>query len=889
MIIRGIALASVLAIPSFAQSVADSSSVADSAKVQAVANVSIDSANAQAATASAPVDSVKAEVVAASAPVDSVNAEVVAASAPADSVNAEVVAASVPADSVNTQVATDSVQVDSVNTQVVSANPQADSSWTVGGSWGAEFGYHSVVTQKNELDSVYVNGSDSIQPGRKYKNYFQVPGVYAAWNAYLQMESPTGKKFEFILDATSDNWNRFDPRFVQVMYEDRHQTLVLGDMYVSGGELYLGNIDLFGLSYDLRLGRDSVVALSVFGGENRAPKLPYEKDLDMYNQYIGLDEVEAQKMVLGFKARLNASKNVNATLGFIGSKDYLEDPYFRDGTTRDVNLSNPMFSSKTFFGELNGKVMGGRGSYNIQLGIGGADTVNVVAHRAVNAVFEDAGLDVSSFAQLRRLMNNPTLVEKMDRDELELIFGDNTDMTIREMRTELKRVLKLASDVLTQYNENNDKDPNEWIFQNLAFFQNPALSGVLTQYNKDPNEWTFQNFALSGSYNWQSNSTTVDAYFRMVGRNYYSAGSPDLLQNSRQLGAKLETKVKDPWKLNVGYELNIENASGSGDAYNFFGFAEGSKLGLIPGADDDWLKKHEQDPLRTLYIHDFELKNTVKVRDSVEFMARYALNYRTRSTPQRLHGNYMASSGIYSDSWFVSQYGKRTIEVETENGVIQIDSSHWAKYAALQKEPYLATQFDERLLKHTLELGATFKLPKNVLKVGGVLTFRSDLSKFNQDELLDGFEFSNKTYGILGYYFHGSDYFEMRIPMSLSTSLSWIRNYASFMPRFRSYNRDDMSELEWSLSDNATIHVSPNFIDLMLNGSIRQNFMSRQEEGKSVEEMELDLDLSAGLRFQLTERLTNEWIFGAFFNHRPDNRSQDYRDIYGSISVNLDF
>ena len=95
--------------------------------------------------------------------------------------------------------------------------------------------------------------------------------------------------------------------------------------------------------------------------------------------------------------------------------------------------------------------------------------------------------------------------------------------------------------------------------------------------------------------------------------------------------------------------------------------------------------------------------------------------------------------------------------------------------------------------------------------------------------------------------------------------------------------------LEWSLSDNATIQLSPNFVDLMLNGSIRQNFMSRQEEGKLVEEMELDLDLSAGLRFQLTERLSNEWMFGAFFNHRPDSKSEDYRDIYGSISVNLDF
>ena len=821
MIIRGIALASVLAIPSFAQSVADSTAIADSVKVQtAVANEPVDSTKAQSA------------------------------------------AASVPADSVNTQVISDSVQVDSVKAQVASANPQTESSWTVGGSWGAEFGYHSVATQKNEMDSVDVKGLDSILPGKKYKNYFQVPGVYAAWNAYVQMESLTGKKFEFILDATSDNWNRFDPRFVQVSYEDKHHTLVLGDMFVTGGELYLANIDLFGLSYDLRLGRDSVVALGVFGGENHAPKLPFERDREQYNKYIGRDEVEAQKMVLGFKGLLNASKKFNATLGFIGSKDYLDDPYFREGTTENVNLSNPMFSSKTLFAELNGKIMGGHASYNIQLGIGGADTLNVVAHRAVNAVFEEAGLDVSSFAQLHRLMNNTALVDRMRREELELIFGDNSELVVSEMRNELKRVLELANQALKNYNSKNKKDPNEW---------------------------TFQNFALSGNYNWQRNSTTVEAYFRMVGRNYYSAGSPDMLQNSRLLGAKLETNVKDPWKLNVGYELNIENASGSGDAYNFFGFAEGSKLGLIPGADDDWLKKHEQDPLRTLYIHDFELKNTIKVRDSVEFMARYALNYRTRSTSQRLHGNYMASSGIYSDPWFAKQNGKETIDVETNNGVIQIDSARWAKYASLQKENYLATQFDERLLKHTLELGATIKLPQNMVKVGGILTFRSDLSKFNQDELLDDFDFSDKTYGVLGYYFHGSEYFEMRIPISLTTSLSWVRNQASFMPRFRSYNRDEVSELEWSLSDNATIQLSPNFIDLMLNGSIRQNFMSRQEEGKLVEEMELDLDLSAGLRFQLTERLSNEWIFGAFFNHRPDDKSQDYRDIYGSMSVNLDF
>jgi hypothetical protein len=36
----------------------------------------------------------------------------------------------------------------------------------------------------------------------------------------------------------------------------------------------------------------------------------------------------------------------------------------------------------------------------------------------------------------------------------------------------------------------------------------------------------------------------IDAYFRFVGRNYYSAGSADLLQNSRLLGAKLDQKLK---------------------------------------------------------------------------------------------------------------------------------------------------------------------------------------------------------------------------------------------------------------------------------------------------------------------------------------------------------
>ena len=739
-------------------------------------------------------------------------------------------------------------------------------SWTVNGSVGAEFGYHSVVTEKNKTDEAYDDGYSIIQPGSKYRNYFQVPGFYGSWNAFMQMQSATGKKIEFTMDVSHDSWNHFDLKYLQASYEDKFQKLILGDFNVSKGELYLSSVDVFGVSYDFNLNlknsENPLLVFSAFGGESVAPKLPGERDPDQYNMYIGLDEVVAQKMVVGGKILLNATPNFDATVGFIGSKDYLDDPFFRDGTSDNVNLSNPMFSSRTIFGEINGKVLDGRGQYNLQIGFGGADTVNVVAHRAVNAIFEEAGLDVSRFAQLRRLMNNPSLVNRMNREELELIFGDNTGLDVDEMREALNDILKDAQAALKKHRD-TEKD--------------------------DPTDWTAQNLAVSGSYNWKNNSTMIDAYFRFVGRNYYSAGSADMLQNSRLLGLKLDQKIKDFWQLNFGYELNIENASGHGDAYNVFGLAEGSKLGLLPGADDDWLEKHEQDDYRTLYDHNIDLKNTFKVRDSIEIMARYAMNYRTRSTPQRLYGNYFPSSGIYSDSWFESQKGKPTVDVNIDDETIQIDSARWAKYAALQSEEYLATQFEERLLKHTFELEATIKFPKNVLKIGGVWTYRTDLSRFNQDDLLKGFDFSDETYGILGYYFHGGDYLDARYPISLTTTLDRVRNTVAVTPSFRMYNRDDESEFEWSFMDNATIQLKPEFLDLMLYANIRQNFMSRKEDGEKVEEMEMDLDFSTGLRFQFNEKLSMECTFGAFFNYRPDYASDDYRDLYGMISMSYDF
>ena len=165
---------------------------------------------------------------------------------------------------------------------VLNSAETSKSLWTVNGSVGAEFGYHSVVTEKNETDEVYENGKDSIAPGKKYRNYFQVPGFYGAWNAFVQMQSAAGQKIEFTMDASHDSWNHFDLKFLQASYEDRLQKLILGDFNVSGGELSLSSVDIFGASYDFYINpkksEKPLFVLSAFGGESIAPKLPGERD-----------------------------------------------------------------------------------------------------------------------------------------------------------------------------------------------------------------------------------------------------------------------------------------------------------------------------------------------------------------------------------------------------------------------------------------------------------------------------------------------------------------------------------------------------------------------------------------------------------------------------------
>ena len=739
--------------------------------------------------------------------------------------------------------------------------------WNRSGKVEAIAGYHHVWTRTNRTGANYIVGTDTVAPMDDYINYFQIPGPFGEFNAYMLMESTDGKSFELSANLAANTWNHFDPQNVLAVYSDRLQRFAVGDVFLSGGNIYMAGVNVFGGSLDLNLfhngNGDPLFVVSAFGGEVQKPKLLGDRNDDIYKDYIEDGEVEPQKLLVGGKVRWNMHRRFNGTLGFVGSKDFLDDPLLRDGSRKDVNTSSPIMSSKTFFADGNWLLFPGDIELNGQVAIGAADTANATLQRAINEVFVDAGLDASNLSRIRRLMNNPTLVDFMSYEELEEFFGDNTMKTKSELQRKLKSLLAQAKALKNRYSAEDES-------------------------STDLKNWDGQNLAFTGSLHWNLGKTTIFGYVRYVGADYYSAGSPDLLQNSREVYGSLDRKIFDFWMLNFNYKINVENAS-HGEAYNVFGLAEGEKMGLIPGADEKWLAKHEQDEDRTLYEHELNFNNDFKVNKFWELSVGYNMNYRTRSTNQRLFGDYSSESGVFDDSWFEAYDGRSTVDVVRGDDTLKIDSVRWAQYYALRNQPYLATEFNERIIRNTFKLGFKFNLPKNTLKVGGVWTLRRDMSKFEQDELLDEFDFSDETYGLLGYYFHGGDYFEQRYPVSLTTTVGGFRNMFSVTPRYKIFNRDDMTDFEWNVADNMTIPLSKDFLDLLLSASFRQEFQKRDEEGKRISESEMDVSGSGTLRFTHTGNLTSEWTIGAYCAYRPDYKADEYKDLFGTVSLSYSF
>ena len=629
---------------------------------------------------------------------------------------------------------------------------KAPKAWSVMGSVMVNNYYHKVLMRKDHN-------------GDRYQNIFQVPGFGTEASVYLLMQSPDGKSIEFNGDYTGDQWNQFSPTPVTLTYTDSYNKLILGDFTKTAGETYMASLPLFGAGYTLSLLRNNVnqplLELSGFFGENRKPYLIGERHPYIYKNYIDEGEAQAQRLAYGGSIKWSPLRRFDATIGAIYADDEIHDPLLRDGGSSSSITSEPLQKSFTVFADGNWLFYPGDIELNGQIAVGRADTADVYRERAINKVFTEAGINTASMTMLRQLMANENKINSLSSAQLEEIFGGNTTLNRSEMRDSLRTLIREAKSLKKEYDSDRDDD---------------RVLGL---------NWGSQNFAIGASLFWNIYKTTISGHLKYVGEDYYSAGSPDQLSDTREFGGNIEQIITKFWTLNFGYLLNIENAA-NGDKTNLLGLGEGTRWGLFNDSDSKWFEEHELDYGRTKYIQNWSLGNDFKIGKNVDVSVGYNLEYRTQYRPNQIHVDPILKDGIYKDGWFAPRQGRTTTEIVDGEITAVLDSARWAEYMNLSDEDYLASKFQERIYKNTWALDLTVRGFSTIFKAGGRWILRSDDSKFYKDALISGMDLSNTTWAKLGYYFGGADYFEHAYPLSATTTLKRVQN------RFKRTSRSAM-------------------------------------------------------------------------------------------------
>lgn len=748
------------------------------------------------------------------------------------------------------------------------ANDTTAKRWTVIGNAMLGGTFHLVTTSKNESGEDFISGKDTIAPGEKYKNIFQVPGLAGRASAYLYMQSPDGKTIEFNTDLTVDSWNHFSPNPVTLRYTDNYNNVALGDFNLVGGETYMANLPVFGADYTVSLLKNNanqpLFQLNGFFGEARRSLVEGARHPNIYNDYIDDGELQAQRLASGGFIKWAPVRRFDAKFGLVYATDELEDPLLRDGASGNWTTSEPIQKSLTLYADGNWLFFPGDIELNGQIAVGRADTADVIRQRAINKVFSEAGISPVSYSFLRKLMRNPNKIDALTDDELYSIFGDNTTLRRGQMVEKLKTLIEKAK--LVQTEEEEDRDDSRVLGLN----------------------WGSQNFAIGASLNWNIYKTSINGHIKYVGEEFYSAGSPDQLSDTREFGGRIEQEIFTFWSLGFEYQINVENAA-KGDKTNIFGLGEGSEWGLFADDESSWFDKHELDNDRTKYIHNIGLDNTFKVTKNIDVTTAYNFEYKNQYRPFQLHGDYILDDGIYRDGWFNVRKGRDSTAIVNDGDTTYVDAERWGEYMGLASEPWLASRFQERLFKHTWNLGASLRALSSVFKVNGRWTYRTDGSVFDRDSLIDGMELSNTTWDKLGYFFGGSNYFEQSYPMSVTTTLNILQNRFAVTPRFKSYNRDDMSEFEITIEDEFEMPFKNRFFVLTVNASLRYMNTDWEEEGESFDETEVDVLSNANLRVNHNKKFYTEWFLGNALYFRPDNPGNEYNDFYVGVNAHYVF
>lgn len=748
--------------------------------------------------------------------------------------------------------------------------------WNVLGNVMFGGNFHYVQTRKNH-GSVEVIGKDTVKNGDRYKNVFQVPGFGGEAAAYVMMQSSDGKTIEFNADLTVDSWNHFSPNPVTLSYRDDYNYAVIGDMHKTGGNIYMSGLSLFGADYTLSLFKNNadepLFQLNGFFGEAKRSMVPGERHPYIYKTYIEDGTAQAQRLAYGGSLKWAPLRRFDAKIGAIYANDEIKDPLLRDGASSRTNTIDPMVESFTMYADGNWLFFPGDIELNGQIAVGRADTANVVFQRAmgraIDEVIAEYGMPLTSANLLRELVQNRSKVHSLSREELSKLFeNSNVSQAGSKLESELNKILdKLAARAKELKKEDEDD------------LDDSRVLGT---------NWGSQNFAIGASLDWNFYKTSISGHIKYVGEDFYSAGSPDELSDTREFGARIDQGLTSFWNMSLSYRLNVENAA-KGGATNLFGLGEGTRWGLFPDKESSWFDKHELDVDRTRYTQVAGTQQTFNIGSRVELSLGYNFEFKKQYRNHQLHGDYMLEDNVYGDDWFAPRKGNATRFVVFNGDSVEVDSLRWTEYNALQGEPYLASKFHERIFKHTWNADVSVKAASSVFKIGGRWTIREDASRFYKDSLVSHMDLADTTWAKLGYYFNGANYFEQLYPVSVTTTLGKFQNRLNVTPRFKNYNRDDMKEVEVTVGDEMEIPMMNRFMILSLGAEYRYMITEWEEFGRNKTEEETDVLGDVKLRVNHSGHFYSEWNVGTALYYRPDNLSSQYKDLYCGINLNYVF
>ncbi|NLG39571.1 MAG: hypothetical protein GX545_06585 [Fibrobacter sp.] len=793
--------------------------------------------------------------------------------------------------------------------------------WSIAGNISAGLNYRYVYTRHNHGVLNEIVNEDTIHVKEdRFPNLWEVPGFGFNTSIYLILKSNKNQSLELSTNFYSDKWNRTDLDVFSLSYTDNYHSLKLGDFYLASGEVFLEGLPVFGANYELSLLKNKedhpLFTFGGFFGESQKPFIKGIRNPDIYKDWIDEGELKAQRLAWGGDFKWDPLRRFNAHFGVLFSDDEIDDPLLRDGDRATAITADPLQSTMALYAEGNWLFFPGDIELNGQIALGRSDTADVIAQRAINQVFEDAGLSTSSFTTLRQLMQNSNLIQTLSREEMTEIFGNYTTLTNSEMRDSLSNLIQEAK----KKRDDFKKDTEDSRTMGLDF--------------------TSQNVAIGASLFWNIKKTTLFGHIHYVGENYYSPGSPNQLSDIREFGGYLKQEVSPKWTFKFSYELDVENAAND-TALNIFGLSEGTRLGLFDEPDSLYLKEHELDIDRTKYRHDIGLENTFSINKNTDLFFNYQFEYQRQHRPYRLRGLYDAESGIFNDPWFRASTNSDTTNLVYYRDTILVDSARWSDYQKLTTEPYIASDFEEHFYKHTFDLGFSFSFWKSELRINGIWTTMLDGSFFNNDSLIEDIDFSDSTWSKLGYYFNGANYFEHRYPISLQTTNSKFTNRLTLTPRFKNYERNEMKETEWSLSNALKVPLFSKFITLGLSVEMKTFRFSWKEADYTLQdtltqekfhyyrvennnivatnnpiatdsevgshlnkiengyeliseleektEKENDFIVEVSAKINHTKQLFSEWICRGEVFDRPDQISNEYKDLYVGFTINYSF